>query len=62
MNAITEHWIRGCRRKLPDRTLVWNQSHLQQILRDYRSTQTSTSLTFHARGGAAETAARTGRS
>ena len=26
---------RGCRRELLDRALIWNQSHLQQILRDY---------------------------
>jgi putative transposase len=24
MNAIAERWIGGCRRKLPDRTLIWN--------------------------------------
>jgi len=35
MNAIAERWIGGCRRELLDRTLVWNQSHLRQILRDY---------------------------
>jgi putative transposase len=35
MNAIAERWIGGCRRELPDRTLVWNQSHLRRILRDY---------------------------
>ena len=37
MNAIAERWIGGCRRELLDRTLIWNQSHLQQILRDYES-------------------------
>jgi putative transposase len=37
MNAITERWIGGCRRELLDRTLIWNQSHLQQILRDYEN-------------------------
>jgi putative transposase len=35
MNAIAERWIRGCRRELLDRTLTWNQAHLQRILRDY---------------------------
>ena len=33
MNAITERWIGGCRRELLDRTLIWNQAHLRQILR-----------------------------
>ena len=35
MNAITERWIGGCRRELLDRTLIWNQAHLRQILRQY---------------------------
>jgi putative transposase len=35
MNAIAERWIGGCRRELLDRTLVWNQSHPRQILRQY---------------------------
>jgi putative transposase len=35
MNAIAERWIRGCRRELLDRTLIWNQAHLQRILREY---------------------------
>ena len=39
MNAITERWIGGCRRELLDRTLVWNQAHLRQILREYESHQ-----------------------
>ena len=34
-NAIAERWIGGCRRELLDRTLIWNQSHLRQILRAY---------------------------
>ncbi len=33
MNAIVERWIGGRRRELLDRTLVWNQAHLRQILR-----------------------------
>ena len=37
MNAITERWIGGCRRELLDRTLVWNQVHLRQILRQYQT-------------------------
>ena len=37
MNAIAERWIGGCRRELLDRTLVWNQNHLQRILRDYET-------------------------
>ena len=35
MNAIAERWIGGCRRELLDRTLVWNQAHMRQILRAY---------------------------
>jgi transposase InsO family protein len=35
MNAIAERWIGGCRRELPDRTLVWNQAHLRRILHAY---------------------------
>ena len=37
MNAIAERWIGGCRRELLDRTLIWNQSHLRRILRQYES-------------------------
>jgi putative transposase len=33
MNAIAERRIGGCRRELLDRTLVWNQAHLRQVLR-----------------------------
>jgi hypothetical protein len=35
MNAIIERWTGGCRRELLDRTLVWNQAHLRQILHAY---------------------------
>jgi hypothetical protein len=35
MNAIAERWTGGCRRELPDRTLVWNQAHPRRILRAY---------------------------
>jgi putative transposase len=37
MNAITERWIGRCRRELLDRTLIWNQTHLRQILRQYET-------------------------
>ena len=37
MNAIAERWIGGYRREVLDRTLVWNQAHLQQILRQYET-------------------------
>jgi putative transposase len=37
MNAIAERWIGGCRRELLDRTLIWNQAHLLQILRQYET-------------------------
>ena len=63
MNAITERWIGGCRRELLDRTLIWNQAHLRQILRDVREpSQPAPASPLPARGGAAETATRTGRS
>ncbi|MDQ2873743.1 MAG: integrase core domain-containing protein [Actinomycetota bacterium] len=37
MNAIADRWIGGCRRELLDRTLIWNQSHLRRILREYQT-------------------------
>jgi putative transposase len=37
MNAIAERWIGGCRRELLDRTLIWNQAHLRQILNQYET-------------------------
>ena len=37
MNAIAERWIGGCRHELLDRTLIWNQSHLRRILRQYET-------------------------
>ena len=40
MNAITVPWIGGCRREVLDRTLIWNQAHLRQILRDYETHHT----------------------
>ena len=36
-NAIAERWIGGCRRELLDRTLIWNQAHLPQILGQYET-------------------------
>ncbi|MHB1164519.1 MAG: integrase core domain-containing protein [Candidatus Nanopelagicales bacterium] len=36
-NAIMERWIGGCRRELLDRTLIWNQRHLLQILHEYQT-------------------------
>jgi putative transposase len=35
VNAIADRWIGGCRRELPDRTLIRNQGHLRRILREY---------------------------
>jgi putative transposase len=37
MNAIAERWIGGCRSELLERTLIWNQAHLRQILRQYET-------------------------
>jgi putative transposase len=34
-NAILERWIGSCRREILDRTLVWNQAHLQRVLDEY---------------------------
>jgi putative transposase len=34
-NAILERWIGSCRREILDRTLVWNQAHLQRVLAEY---------------------------
>jgi putative transposase len=35
MNAIMERWIETCRRELLDRTLIWNERHLLNALREY---------------------------
>jgi putative transposase len=35
MNSAVERGIGSCRRKLLDRTLVWNQRHLMTVLREY---------------------------
>jgi hypothetical protein len=37
MNAIAERWIGGCRRELPDRTLIWKQAHLRRVLSQYET-------------------------
>ena len=34
-NAFAERWIGTLRRELLDRTLIWNQAHLQRIVVDY---------------------------
>ena len=35
MNAIMERWIKSCRRELLDRTLIWNRTHLLNVLGEY---------------------------
>jgi hypothetical protein len=35
MNPVMERWVGSCRRKLLDRTLIWNQRHLMTVLREY---------------------------
>jgi putative transposase len=35
MNSIMERWVQTCRRELPDRTLIWNQTHLPHALREF---------------------------
>ncbi|MFB7113177.1 Rieske 2Fe-2S domain-containing protein [Streptomyces sp. NPDC056291] len=37
MNSIMERWIQTCRRELLDHTLIWNQRHLLQALREFES-------------------------
>ena len=32
-----DRWIGGCRRELLDNTLIWNQRHLLQVLREYET-------------------------
>jgi len=34
MNAITERWVRTCRRELLDRSLIYDQRHLLHALRE----------------------------
>jgi putative transposase len=35
MNSIMERWVQICRRKLLDRTLIWNQQQLLRALREF---------------------------
>jgi transposase InsO family protein len=37
MSALMERWVQTCRRELLDRTLVWNQRHLLDALRDFEA-------------------------
>jgi hypothetical protein len=37
MNAIAERWIGGCRRELLDRSLIWKQTHLRQIVNQHET-------------------------
>jgi len=37
MNAIMERWVPTCRRELLDRTLIYNQRHLERALRAYET-------------------------
>lgn len=36
-NSIVERWIQTCRSELLDRTLIWNQSHLLHVLREFET-------------------------
>jgi len=35
MNSVMERWVQTCRHELLDRTLIWNQRHLVQALREF---------------------------
>ncbi|MER6812027.1 integrase core domain-containing protein [Spirillospora sp. NPDC000708] len=37
MNAVMERWVQTCRRELLDRTLIWNQRHLLDALREFET-------------------------
>ena len=37
MNSIMERWVLSCRRELLDRTLIYNQAHLLNALREYET-------------------------
>ncbi|WP_194891433.1 integrase core domain-containing protein [Catenulispora pinisilvae] len=37
MNSVMERWVQTCRRELLDRTLIWNQPHLQHALHEYET-------------------------
>ena len=36
-NALMERWFRSLRAELADRTLIWNDSHLMRLLREYEA-------------------------
>ncbi len=35
MNSIMERWVQTCRRELLNRTLIWNEHHLRNTLRQF---------------------------
>ncbi|WP_391858378.1 hypothetical protein [Streptomyces silvisoli] len=35
MNAVMERWVATCRREVLDPTLIWNQRHLLNALREF---------------------------
>ncbi len=35
MNSVMERWVQTCRRELLDPTLIWNQRHLLNALREF---------------------------
>jgi len=35
MNSVMERWVQTCRRELLDSTLIWNQRHLLNALREF---------------------------
>lgn len=37
MNSLMERWIQTCQREFLDRTLIWNQNHLMDALREFES-------------------------
>jgi hypothetical protein len=37
MNFIVERWIQTCRREVLDRTLIWTQTHLLHVLREFET-------------------------
>jgi len=37
MNSITERWVKTLRAELPDRALIWNQTHLRHALHALRA-------------------------
>lgn len=37
MNAVMERWVQTCRREFLDRTLIWNQWHLLDALREFET-------------------------